>query len=75
MKVILKQIKPKRNKNLPIFLNFILYNPLIKEKETNYCYYSGKYRAIEFYMTNSKLISTDIDFKTITVNNEKQHRK
>ena len=71
----IKQIKPKQNKNLPVFLNFILYNALSQEKESNYCYYSNKYKAIEFYSNNNKLISSDLDFQSITEKNGKHNRK
>ncbi len=72
MKLKIKQIRPKNNKDLPVFLNFILYNALSKEEESNYCYQSDKYKAIEFYMSNnSKLISTCIDFQNIIDKDEK----
>ena len=71
MKLKIKKIKIENKIDVPIFLNFILYNDLIKIDESNYSYHSKKYFTTEFYEEPNKLTSSIVDYSKISFKNEK----
>ncbi len=56
-----KTLKLKKN-NLPLFLNFILYNEIDSVDESVYSYPSKRVNGREYYVNNDKHISTIINY-------------